>query len=375
MAIEYVSQLKNDSDTVDLYTNLEWYQMEGYTDDDISKANESFYSIYAYDDNRLIGLGRVASDGFTAAVMSGICVRRDYRRHGIGAEIVNRLTEYCQSGDYSMDVRLFCEDSLIKWYEGLGFIKIAVGMVKPKPVKEEHCALKKLFGEIYGIEQIADVAPDFFWFNFDSYGDFRYYSGRGSEGAKVPFISMIFYSNEPVKFNAEIIFENVSEFEIGCKGVRTPLMGFDIVNTEKFGYSEKKRYKIRSLEDDDITFYCEKFRIMSVNTYEGVVQSLGIHKSRSDEEQLLHANYSEDDDAGENYSAEDAPAAEDAAEAPGYSYENDGIGPLPEIVKISHISDTADVPAGQDNGSSQTNDGSRINDGYGDTLAERLGLW
>lgn len=263
--IEYLSALKKPEDTIDLYKSLEWYQLPGYTDEDIAKANASFYSIYAYDGDKLIGLGRVASDGLIAAVMSGICVRNDYRRHGIGAEIVRRLVEYCQTGIYKLNVQLFCEDSLIKWYEGMGFEKLAVGMKKSMPMNEEHCALRKNFGEIYGIEQITDLSEDFYWYNFDAFGDFSYYSGIGSEGVKVPFIRMTFYSNEPVKFNAEIIFENVSELEIGCIGVRTPLFGFDIICTEKYGYADRKRYKIRSLEDDDISFFCETFRVMNVS--------------------------------------------------------------------------------------------------------------
>ena len=196
--------------------------------------------------------------------MSGICVRNDYRRQGIGAEIVKRIVDYCQSGIYKLSVQLFCEDSLIPWYEGMGFEKMPVGMRKPMPLCEERSALKKNFGDIYGIEQLTEISEDFYWYNFDSFGDFSYYSGRGSEGMKVPFIRMMLYTNEPVKFSAEIIFENVSEFEIGCLGVRTPLFGFDIICTEKYGYAEKKRYKIRSLEDDDISFFCEKFRIMNV---------------------------------------------------------------------------------------------------------------
>ncbi len=263
--IEYLSALKKPEDTIDLYKSLEWYRLPGYTDEDIVKANASFYSIYAYDGDKLIGLGRVASDGLIAAVMSGICVRNDYRRHGIGAEIVRRLVEYCQTGIYKLNVQLFCEDSLIKWYEGMGFEKLAVGMKKSMPMNEEHCALRKNFGEIYGIEQITDLSEDFYWYNFDAFGDFSYYSGIGSEGVKVPFIRMTFYSNEPVKFNAEIIFENVSELEIGCIGVRTPLFGFDIICTEKYGYADRKRYKIRSLEDDDISFFCETFRVMNVS--------------------------------------------------------------------------------------------------------------
>lgn len=279
MNIEYLSALKSADDTKDLYTALEWYQLSGYTDEDIAKANESFYSIYAYDGDTLVGLGRIASDGMTAAIMSGICVRPDYRSRGIGAEIVNRLASYCQTGIYKMNVQLFCEDSLIKWYETLGFEKMPMGMRKPMRFEEEHCALKKNFGEIYGIEQITDIYPDFYWYNFDAYGDFRYYSGFGSDGSKVPFISMTFYSNEPERFSSELIFENVSEFEIGCLGVRTPLLGFDIICTEKYGYSEKKRYKIRSLEDDDISFFCEVFRVISVSRSEGAILSSHSNKS------------------------------------------------------------------------------------------------
>ena len=112
MEIEYLSALKKPEDTINLYKSLEWYQLPGYTDEDIAKANASFYSIYAYDGDKLIGLGRVASDGLIAAVMSGICVRNDYRRHGIGAEIVRRLVEYCQTGIYKLHVQLSVRTAL-----------------------------------------------------------------------------------------------------------------------------------------------------------------------------------------------------------------------------------------------------------------------
>lgn len=311
MEIEYLSSLKRPEDTVELYKALEWYQLSGYTDEDIEKANASFYSIYAYDGDKLVGLGRVASDGLIAAVMSGICVRSDYRRHGIGAEIVRRLVEYCQTGIYKLNVQLFCEDSLIKWYEGMGFEKMPVGMKKPMPMNEEHSALKKNFGDIYGIEQITDLYEDFYWYDFDAFGDFSYYSGIGSEGVKVPFIRMIFFSNGPVKFSAEIIFENVSEFEIGCIGVRTPLFGFDIISTEKYGYSDKKRYKIRSLEDDDISFFCETFRVMTVSAAKNRTQIACPQRVSVHEAEAAPVNFEETE--GNNISAEDISSEETQA--------------------------------------------------------------
>ncbi len=270
MEIEYLSQPKCEQDIIDLYIALEWYNLKGYTDADIARANKSFYSVYAYDGTLLIGLGRVASDGMIAAIISGVCVRPEYRRHGIGAQIVNRLADYCQTGIYQMNVQLFCEDSLIKWYEELGFEKGPMGMRRNMPHTEEECALKDNFNEIYGVSDIAELSPDFYWYNFDWFGEFSYYAAIGSEGVRVPFVSMTMYSDDPVKFSADIVFENVSEFEIGCIGVRTPLFGFDIINTEKYGYSEKKRYRIRSLEDDHIGFFCETFRIISITRRDSV---------------------------------------------------------------------------------------------------------
>jgi hypothetical protein len=193
----------------------------------------------------------------------------------------------------------------------MGFEKMPVGMRKPMPLCEEHSALKKNFGDIYGIEQITDLSEDFYWYDFDAYGDFSYYSGIGSEGVKVPFIRMIFFSNSPVKFSAEIIFENVSEFEIGCLGVRTPLFGFDIICTEKFGYAEKKRYKIRSLEDDDISFFCEKFRVMSVTPS---MNTASIASPAKAEESSLSRLMSGADEAEAEYDAAHSDYSEGAAQ-------------------------------------------------------------
>ena len=264
MEIEYFSETRDERDQVDLYKALGWYNLPGYTDEEIEKAcHNSFYSVYAYDGNTLIGLGRVASDGLTAAVMSGICVRQDYRKRGIGEQIVTRLVYYCQSGNYQMNVQLFCEDSLRAWYKRQGFEDYALGMRKCMVFPEDPCRLRKGFREIYGIEQITDLCPDFYWYNFDAFGEFKYSSTLGADGGMVPSLFMTFYSYES-HFAAEIDFLNVSEFEIGCKGVRTPLTAFDIVNTSSLGYSDDKRYRIRSLEDDDINFFCESFHIMNV---------------------------------------------------------------------------------------------------------------
>ncbi len=270
MEIEYFSETRYESDVIDLYKALNWYGLTGYTDEDIEKANHnSFYSVYAYDGYTLVGLGRVASDGLTAAVMSGICVRPDYRRRGIGEQIVTRLVYYCQSGDNKLDVQLFCEDSLIKWYLKQGFEPHNRGMWKKMILPEDNCRLRRNFRDVYGIDQITDIAPDFYWYNFDAFGDFKYYGTLTSRHEMVPSLFMTFYCEEPIPFSADVIFENVRRFEIGCTDIRTPLTGFDIMKVRSSSnVLEGMNYRVCSLEDDDINFFCESFRIITVEAAE-----------------------------------------------------------------------------------------------------------
>ncbi len=265
MNIDYYSEKLNPRDSVELYKALKWYGLPGYTDCDIKRAEDnSFYSVYAYDGNKIVGLGRVASDGLTVGVMSGICVRKDYRKKKIGEEIVTRLVYFCQSGKYQMNVQLFCEDSLKSWYEKQGFENYAMGMRKLMVFPEDPCRLRNGFREIYGIEQITDLHDDFYWYNFDSFGEFRYFVSSDVNGEPIAILFMTFYVEGDDGFAVEIEFMNISEFEIGCKGAKTPLTAFDIINTQNLGYTDNKRYRIRSLEDDDISFFCENFHILNV---------------------------------------------------------------------------------------------------------------
>jgi len=267
LEIEYFSETRDDRDIIDLYKALNWYGLTGYTDEDIAKANRnSFYSVYAYDGYKLVGLGRVASDGFTAAVMSGICVRPDYRRRGIGEQIVIRLVYHCQSGGNTLDVQLFCEDSLIPWYLKQGFEPHNRGMWKKMVLPEDSCRLRRNFREVYGIEQLCDMSQDLYWYNFDAFGDFKYYSTVNSRHETVPSLYMTFYCEEPAVFSADVVFENVRRFEIGCKGIKTPLTGFDIMKVAgSTNAPEGMRYRVCSLEDDDISFFCESFRVINVD--------------------------------------------------------------------------------------------------------------
>ena len=79
---------------------------------------------------------------------------------------------------------------------------------------------------------------------------------------------MTLYCDEPKAFYVDIIFENVRRFEIGCTGIRTVLTGFDIMKVRNTDMLGGMNYRICSLEDDDINFFCESFRIINVQTEE-----------------------------------------------------------------------------------------------------------
>jgi ribosomal protein S18 acetylase RimI-like enzyme len=258
MEIDYFTETRRPYDVIDLYIALGWYGLPGYTDYEIAKAaKNSFYSVYAYDGLKLVGMGRITSDGKIIAVMSGICVRNDYRRQGIGEGIVSRLVYFCQSGQYSITVQLFCEDRLIPWYERQGFERCAFGMKKAVDNDANLCTLEREFSSIYGIDQILEHIPDFYWYNFDSFGEFRFYKSINAYGEYIPNLHMTFFVNEPVALSCDLIFDNVRDFEIGCKGLRTPLQAFGIVKMAD------NNYRVCSLEDDDINFYCENFRVLN----------------------------------------------------------------------------------------------------------------
>jgi GNAT superfamily N-acetyltransferase len=265
MEIEYFDEPRFDADIIELYRALEWYGLKGYTAEEIEKSNKnSFYSIYAYDGFKLVGLGRVASDGLTTAVMSGICVREDYRKRGIGEQIVSRLTHYCQSGSYQMNVQLFCEDGLKPWYVKQGFEEHGMMLRKVMVYPEESCRLRKDFREIYGIDDIVDINENFYWNDFVRFGELKYYSAKNARGETVPNIYLYMYTDDPVKLTVEIVFENVSRVTVCFEGIETLLDGFDIIDTGNLGLSTEKRYCIRTLYNRNLSFLCENFRILNV---------------------------------------------------------------------------------------------------------------
>lgn len=111
-----------------LYELLGWNSLKLSANDLERMCNQSWYAVYAYDDQQLVGMGRVISDGVITAIICGVCVHPGYQSQGIGKEIMNRIIDHCEEN--KVIPQLMCVENLEPYYKALGFKTFSVGMTK-----------------------------------------------------------------------------------------------------------------------------------------------------------------------------------------------------------------------------------------------------
>lgn len=127
MEIRYTTKLIKEEEIYSLYGCLGWNDFLKLNKEQLVKAMEqSYYVIYAYIGEKLIGTGRVISDGIINAYLCGLGVVEEYRSKGIGTEISKRLVEHCKRNN--LHIQFFCEEKLVSYYKKMGFEVFAVGM-------------------------------------------------------------------------------------------------------------------------------------------------------------------------------------------------------------------------------------------------------
>jgi N-acetylglutamate synthase-like GNAT family acetyltransferase len=128
MEIRYVTELPTEDSIYELYENLNWNKYLQLNKDQLLTAmRKSWYGIYVYHENRLIGTGRIVSDGTIIAYLCGLGVHSTYRSKGIGSEIMRLLVENCKK--HNLHLQFFCEEELVPYYENMNFKVFAVGMM------------------------------------------------------------------------------------------------------------------------------------------------------------------------------------------------------------------------------------------------------
>jgi GNAT superfamily N-acetyltransferase len=121
MSISYRNGLPDKDQFFTLFESTGWNEARRLDKEQLHQALErSWYSISAYDGDRLVGYGRILSDGVLHALIVEMIVLPAYQGQGIGSHILADLVERCRShGIY--DIQLFCAKGKVGFYKKYGF--------------------------------------------------------------------------------------------------------------------------------------------------------------------------------------------------------------------------------------------------------------
>jgi GNAT superfamily N-acetyltransferase len=119
--VDYRSDWPDPAEYAELFDTTGWNDRYQASAEDLDMALiSSWATISAYLGGRLVGFGRAISDGVLYAVLFDVIVHPEYRRRGIGGEIVRRLVEECLAAGIR-DLQLFCAAGAMPFYERRGF--------------------------------------------------------------------------------------------------------------------------------------------------------------------------------------------------------------------------------------------------------------
>lgn len=104
-----------------LYESTGWAPPASISDEVLQTAiNNSLYWISAYDDEILVGIGRIVSDGALYAFVCDMIVEPKYQKQGIGTSILGLLKEKCREHSFRR-VWLFAATGKAGFYLNNGF--------------------------------------------------------------------------------------------------------------------------------------------------------------------------------------------------------------------------------------------------------------
>jgi GNAT superfamily N-acetyltransferase len=81
----------------------------------------SQFVVSAYDDEQLVGFGRVITDDVLHAMIYEMIVHPDYQGQRIGSEILEKMIQWCKEHRIR-DIQLFCARGKRAFYEKNGFV-------------------------------------------------------------------------------------------------------------------------------------------------------------------------------------------------------------------------------------------------------------
>ncbi len=136
MTITYRNELPAPDAYHGLFATTGWNDEYRATAEELDRANrQSWHTVSAYDGDRLVGFGRVVTDGVLHAMIYDLIVRPEHQRQGIGSHILVEIVARCRAAGIR-DVQLFCARGKQAFYERHGF--------RPRPADAPGMQLEEL---------------------------------------------------------------------------------------------------------------------------------------------------------------------------------------------------------------------------------------
>jgi ribosomal protein S18 acetylase RimI-like enzyme len=104
----------------DLFQTTGWNEKYRFSREELGRSLEnSWHTVSVYSRRRIIGFGKVISDGVFHALIADLIVDTEFRGRGIGREIMERLVTRCREENIR-DIQLFAARGKYSFYERLG---------------------------------------------------------------------------------------------------------------------------------------------------------------------------------------------------------------------------------------------------------------
>lgn len=123
MNIKFTENLPDPEEFFQLFCTTGWNKTYNLTSEELFTAlKKSWYTISAYQADKLVGFARIVADGIVHAMVYDLIVLPEYQKQGIGSGILNKIVEHCVQNRIR-DIQLFSADGKMSFYEKHGFKK------------------------------------------------------------------------------------------------------------------------------------------------------------------------------------------------------------------------------------------------------------
>lgn len=121
--LKFTEEVPETKKFLGLFLTTGWNDSYNLSEKELENAlKNSWYTYSAYDGDRLIGFGRLISDGIIHALILDLIILPEYQSKGLGKKILEQLVNKCKTYQIR-DIQLFSAKDKAGFYEKSGFTR------------------------------------------------------------------------------------------------------------------------------------------------------------------------------------------------------------------------------------------------------------